>query len=459
MDYELSQPPPSAKCRHVYDTQDVKSVRVNAVCGVQSLENRFGSGARERIYAHLRRHFADDDEDAEVSDDESYVEYFTSSDEDNSETSGANSNDPGNGDGSGHAMDAENDSNENDNPDDDIDPSENGGASSEPLVFHNPVPPVNIQAATPTFSTFFADSAATAHDSPLGDSGENAAQSGTAPSSGLDAKHNTAIPRAARARLYFAAYHSEIHVFRPQPAPEILKGPLLILNPPASAAARKVGGYICKGIAHQVNHLITGDLGGAEILLLAYDDGDVIAYYTRHVVDFLESSSKQQPRGHLAPQTPRPFFHETVGASAWGLAIHSLSRLIAVSCNRTEVDVFAFALQPFTADDSSPQRDMQHNAVPIKEPSPITIASLTLSELERHFRSRDRHWRVLLSPGSSAGNIPCIDFISDKNGFAEKVAAIDIHGSVSLLDIWTIGSRPIRINPPLGNRAVSTAGD
>lgn len=205
-------------------------------------------------------------------------------------------------------------------------------------------------------------------------------------------------------------------------------------------------------MAHQVNHLITGDLGGAEILLLAYDDGDIIAYYTRHVVDFLERSTKQQPRGHLAPQTPRPFFHDTVGASAWGLAIHSLSRLIAVSSNRAEVDVFAFALQPFTADDSLLQRDMQHTAVPVEEPSPTTNRSVTLSELERHLRSRDRHRRILLCPGLSTGNIPCIDFISDKDGFAEKVAAIDIHGCITLLDIWTYDGRPIRINPPQGNR-------
>lgn len=160
----------------------------------------------------MLRHLDDDDEDAEVSDDESYDEYFTSSDEGIPEMLDANSNDLGNGNGAGHAMDAENDSsNENDNTVDNTGPSENGGVSPEPLIFHNPVPPVNIQVATPTFGTFFTDSAATMHDSPLSDSGENAAQSATS-SSGPDAKRHTAIPRAARARVNLTALSQHYNV-------------------------------------------------------------------------------------------------------------------------------------------------------------------------------------------------------------------------------------------------------
>ena len=37
-------------------------------------------------------------------------------------------------------------------------------------------------------------------------------------------------------------------------------------------------------------------------------------------------------------------FHENVGSSAWGLAIHSQSRLIAVSSNLKQVSVFAFGV-------------------------------------------------------------------------------------------------------------------
>lgn len=40
------------------------------------------------------------------------------------------------------------------------------------------------------------------------------------------------------------------------------------------------------------------------------------------------------------------FFCENVGISAWGLAVHSASRLIAVSSNHHEITVFAFGLNP-----------------------------------------------------------------------------------------------------------------
>jgi hypothetical protein len=36
------------------------------------------------------------------------------------------------------------------------------------------------------------------------------------------------------------------------------------------------------------------------------------------------------------------FFHENVGQSVWGLAIHEQSRLIAVSSNAREVTLFIF---------------------------------------------------------------------------------------------------------------------
>ena len=36
------------------------------------------------------------------------------------------------------------------------------------------------------------------------------------------------------------------------------------------------------------------------------------------------------------------FFHENVGKTAWGIAIHEKSRLIAVSSNLREVTVFCF---------------------------------------------------------------------------------------------------------------------
>lgn len=51
---------------------------------------------------------------------------------------------------------------------------------------------------------------------------------------------------------------------------------------------------------------------------------------------------------------PGSFFHENVGMTAWGLALHEESRLIAVSSNRREVTVFVPAITFW--DDNSPEQ-------------------------------------------------------------------------------------------------------
>lgn len=100
---------------------------------------------------------------------------------------------------------------------------------------------------------------------------------------------------------------------------------------------------------HQVNHVAIGDLGLEETLVLAYDDGDVVAYYTAQISKFIQSQqakARGDPLGKgkqpaVATWNLRPFFHDTVGITAWGIAIHKQSRLIAVSSNYHEVHVFA----------------------------------------------------------------------------------------------------------------------
>ncbi|CAK7219583.1 hypothetical protein SCUCBS95973_003864 [Sporothrix curviconia] len=448
---------------------------VNPVPGYQSLENRFGPRARRRIYANLRDADLDDDDQdlsfndvADASDIGSNVGEDDSGEDDSSEDSGTgdvngNDNLPGHGNAGGHSMDVDNDTIgiNDDNGDNNANShSEDGGDSEDGDAMvgdaHDGVPaPASNPTAASSDSTILAGLVASAQDDAPDASGGNTAQSSAAPSSGSSTQHGgTAIPRVARARtnltalsqqynLYFAVYQSEIHVFRPQPAPEILRGPLLVLCPPPTAAGRQIGGYISRQRPHQANHVITGDLGGAEILLLAYDDGDVVAYYTRHIVDYLRSA-KRRRRRRPAPIVPQPFFRETVGITAWGLAIHSQSRLIAVSSNLAEVNVFAFALQPPTPNDP-----LQHMTQPLKVPdhdtSPKTYSGFSALELESLLRLRDRHWRILLPLGPTGHNIPCIDFISDTNGNATKVAAIDINGTVFLLDIWKVGSRPMKI--------------
>ncbi|EFX04718.1 hypothetical protein CMQ_1646 [Grosmannia clavigera kw1407] len=323
-----------------------------------------------------------------------------------------------------------------------------------------------------------------------GDPGGPGGPSQTVPLKESVPLHGTNIPRVARARvnltalsqrynvcvpvvkasvcllaanqttqLYFAVYQDKIHVYRPQPAPEILRGPQLILCPGPSSAARTIGGYIDPKFPHQANHAIVGNLGSQEILLLGYDDGDVIAYYTHHIRDYLERRSRRPRRRQQQQQQPlkkpKPFFHQTVGMSAWGLAIHAQSRLIAVSSNLYEVNVFAFALYP-----PSPSRSAGSTGRlgVFHRPPAASADGRPTSDLEllRLLHLRDRNWRILLPLGLSGHNMPGIAFIDDANGDAEKVIGVDIHGNAWFLDLWKVGvNRALVILPPVrGDRPI-----
>ena len=238
-------------------------------------------------------------------------------------------------------------------------------------------------------------------------------------------------------QLYFAAYQDRIYVYQPRRAPQILPSPSLILHPRPSKLAICCGGVQDKVFPHQINHMAVGNLGNLEIVLVGYDDGDVAAYYTHAIVRCVKATSDQS-RGTgacRARQTlhPKPFFHENVGKSAWGLAIHEQSRLIAVGSNLHEVTVFAFAVNRNKATVRFPEVDN----------SPRVATGQTALELQKQFQSRTRTWRITLPLGHTGNNIPNLDFIDDEAGEADKVAAIDIAGNVWILDIWKIGALPI----------------
>lgn len=242
-----------------------------------------------------------------------------------------------------------------------------------------------------------------------------------------------------REQLYFAAYQDRVYVYQPRrTAPHILPAQSLILHPRPSKLAEQVGGVIDKRFPHQINHIIVGNLGDIEIVLLAYDDGDVAAYYTHAVArsikahagdDVRRSGGRPRPAAHL-----RPFFHENVGKSAWGLAIHERSRLIAVGSNLHEVTVFAFALTSTAVVYNYPDWDV----------SPRTRCGQTAVALERHLRSRTRTWRIVLPLSHAGSNIPNVTFMDDEHGEADRVVAIDVAGNVWLLDIWSLGTYPLR---------------
>ncbi|KXX80121.1 hypothetical protein MMYC01_204328 [Madurella mycetomatis] len=242
--------------------------------------------------------------------------------------------------------------------------------------------------------------------------------------------------QTAASRLYFAAYQDRVYVFQPQRAPRILPPPSLILHPRPSKLAVLYGGYIDKVFGHQINHMIVGNLGNLEIVLFAYDDGDVTAYYTHAITRCIAANSDHahaHGRGHSRTAHPKPFFHDNVGMSAWGLAVHEQSRLIAVGSNLHEVTVFAFAVSRNRATIKSPEVGKSPSAPPDR-------AAL---ELQRHFQSRTRTWRITLPLGRQGSNIPNLAFVDDEAGEADKVVAVDIYGNAWLLDIWRIGACPV----------------
>jgi hypothetical protein len=223
--------------------------------------------------------------------------------------------------------------------------------------------------------------------------------------------------------LYFAAYTNKVWVYH---AGGVLAGPLggkpaMILRPQPSKEARVIGGYIDRGYPHQANHMIVGFLGDQELLLLAYDDGDVIGYLTQDIANAITRNA-QRLEGQAEVPHPAPFFHDNVGITAWGLAIHSESRLIAVSSNRFEVTIFAPAL--------------------IRAPDPNQVLPGPYANCESSVLCRRRDWRILVHPSTLGNNIPSIDFVNSPDGFAQKIVACDISGYIWLLDIWRKGAPP-----------------
>ncbi|RBR09780.1 uncharacterized protein FIESC28_09737 [Fusarium coffeatum] len=226
--------------------------------------------------------------------------------------------------------------------------------------------------------------------------------------------------------LYFSAYQGRIFVYRPRTAPSqsLPSQPDLQLKPKASDVAQLVGGAVDVSRPHTINHMIIGFLGDEEIVLACYDDGDVVAYYTKDLAKRIFTCRGTSDVLHKS--APEQFFHENTGISAWGLSIHQKSRLIAVSSNHHEVVVFALALT---------QNPPSHRTAITPQPATQT---------------RTRNWRIVIRLPPAADNIPNICFIDDCHGNAQRVGAVDIKGNLWLADIWQGNTGPIQVRPLSG---------
>ncbi|KAK4191767.1 hypothetical protein QBC35DRAFT_485858 [Podospora australis] len=247
-----------------------------------------------------------------------------------------------------------------------------------------------------------------------------------------------------RFNLYFAAYQDKIHVFVPGKAPRFLPPPSLILTPVRTKLAKLYPGEIDRKFSHQVNNLIVGNLGNLEIVLFAFDDGDVGAYHTNVLAEYITTVAEAIEAGrHRHPYShfPKQFFAENVGLSAWGLAVHQQSRLIAVGSNRQEITVFAFALKNHDRRRQHPTQT--EDPAPEIDDSPMTWSGQTALELQKHYQSRTRTWKMTFPLGMVAHNIPSVSFMDDPRGNAEKVVAMDITAHTWIVDLWSIGTSPV----------------
>ncbi|PTB43030.1 uncharacterized protein TrAFT101_001590 [Trichoderma asperellum] len=248
--------------------------------------------------------------------------------------------------------------------------------------------------------------------------------------------------------LYFVAYQGHIFVYVPRCVPKqtIPQAPDFQIYPRPSKEAIAIGGTVDVVTPHTINHIITGCLGEEEIVLACYDDGDVVAYYVKDIADSIENK-RNEPKEQRSPRTaytsrpPKLLFHENVGLSAWGLAIHRKSRLIAVSSNRSEVTVFAFAL----ASCETKSRKTQE----------FCECCQSCDSTESGIPRRARNWRIVIALQAHASNIPNVCFLDDVDGQAEKVCAVDIRGLLWIADIWRM-FQPVTEVPPSDHHALQS---
>ncbi|RFU28773.1 hypothetical protein B7463_g7561, partial [Scytalidium lignicola] len=245
------------------------------------------------------------------------------------------------------------------------------------------------------------------------------------------------IALSQRDNLFFVAYGDKVHVTVPLNVRQTLPSrPDLILRLPRSHQGLHTTGYIDPFHPHCVNQLMIGNLGDFEILLLCCDDGDVLAYYTRSIAAEIQDTEKARatlPRQKIMVSRVEPFFHENVGISAWGLAIHQRCRLIAVSSNKKEVTVFAFALHESPMPELLTIRGGGKRDFSDKETFPL----FSIRKMRPHY-GRNENYKRILRLHRMGHNIPSITFADNAHGIAQSVLAMDILGALWQLNIWDL---------------------
>ena len=251
---------------------------------------------------------------------------------------------------------------------------------------------------------------------------------------------NNLTALSQRYNLYFVALETSISVYQPKfPFQKLAGKPSLTI--PATLAEPKAQGYIDARQSHTINHIIVGDLGTEEILLVATDSGNIAAYHTKAIRDAIAKDPyKYSADGRSDFVGVRAFFSHWVHESAWGLAIHKEARMIAVSANtpfstpsqddHAKITVFAFALTgqvdaEYTVNDGGAVEPLEQLEWKAWVPIPY----------EPWLGDRTHNYKTVLS--GHIDNIPNISFINsshDRDG--SWLLSTDIGGRMKLWHVW-----------------------
>ncbi|KAI5207560.1 hypothetical protein AUEXF2481DRAFT_36532 [Aureobasidium subglaciale EXF-2481] len=244
--------------------------------------------------------------------------------------------------------------------------------------------------------------------------------------------------------LYFVAYLGNIFVYEPQfPSQNIEQEPVLVIETdkrPFSPKDHEIYGVYANQGTRTINRLLVQRLGTEEVVAVVRNDGDVEAYYTRHIHQAIEKRAHDKNTLGVSATDVRPFFHRTVGDSAWGLAIHSTARMIAVSANTHWTTVFTFALTDGEPDDQEdpPDGDDVHYFAMRGTPPPND--------------RRKNDVRILAHSGGKQ-NLPDIAFCNTSNDPAGRwLLTADILGTVAAWDVHNLQLMQLvntAMNPPL----------
>lgn len=217
------------------------------------------------------------------------------------------------------------------------------------------------------------------------------------------------------------------------------------LNLVPNLANPEAQGYIDPSRPHNINHLVVGELGSEEILLLATDSGNVAAYYTTAIQDGIEKEPfdfSKEGRSDLVGV--RPFFTHWVYESAWGLSIHQNARMLAVSSNHpyyelsrgldAAITVFAFALT--TSDKVTVRnRTEESSSTTAEDESEWKLWVPNAGTQSERLPDRSHNWKTRID--AHRHNIPSVSFVnSEDDPDGDYLISTDIEGFTKCWHIW-----------------------